>query len=334
MCSLSQNHSISVCIITTSRRIHFFLHYCLKSLIQQISFPHQLIIIINGEINEEEIIALKEYIKTLATQGVRVKIIAIHPLAPVGFCRKLAVEFSDHEYIAFVDDDVILEKNWLNNIISSLTYEPDIVGGRVEILCQRFWEPLIKKYPFFTEYVSVKNYLLMRFHGKISNNIYLVSGIRGLWTNNLTIRRDFLRKIGNFRSLLGYLEDDVGGEDTELKHRVIRNNAKILYNHSAIVYHRVTPSRLSIRYCFRRAWAHGPFYAITIPLSSIIKGIIYNSLTTIWYLIIDRNKEGILSLTRTLTLLSALLHYRRTSRFLDRRIKRLKQVRYEVIDCV
>lgn len=334
MVLLNNTPSISVCVITIPQRMSFFLNYCLASLTGQTIHPNQLIIIINGSNCEKEILPLKYSLKGLVDRGVKVKIVMVQPQVPLGFCRKLAVDFSDNDYVSFIDDDVIVEKNWLSNVAKSLTYEPDILGGRVEPIDQKLWEHFMKKYPFFIEYLFVKNYLLMKFHKKISDGIYLVNGIRGLWTNNLTIRKDFLKKIGNFRPLLGYLEDDIGGEDTELKHRAIKNNAKMLYNHFAIVYHKVSLSRLSIRYCFKRAWSHGLLYAVIIPLFSIIKGLVYHSLATIWYFIVDRNKEGFLSFMRALTLLSALLHYRKTSRFLDRRIERLKQVRYEVVDYV
>lgn len=334
MVLLNNTPSISVCVITIPQRMSFFLNYCLASLTRQAIHPNQLIIIINGNNCEKEMLLLKYSLKGLVDRGVKVKIVMVQPQVPVGFCRKLAVDLSDSDYVSFIDDDVIVEKDWLSNVAKSSTYEPDILGGRVEPLDQKFWKHFMKKYSFFIEYVSVKNYLLMKFHRKISDDIYLVSGIRGLWANNLTIRKDFLKKIGNFRPLLGYLEDDVGGEDTELKHRAIKNKAKMLYNHSAIVYHKVSHSRLSIRYCFKRSWSHGLFYAIIIPLFSIIKGIVYNLLTTVWYFIVDRNKEGFLSFMRALALLSALLHYRRIDRFLDRRIERLKQVRYEVVDYV
>lgn len=327
----SKDDVIAVCVITVPERIPFFIKECFPTLIQQSSYPAQLIIIVNGETSGEETMSLRVISEELANRGVYVQIILISPQAPVGFCRKLGVEFSSCKYVTFIDDDVVLEKNWLKNIVKSLPYQPDILGGRVEILDQKFWEPFIRKHPFFVEYIFVKNYLLMKFKEKISQNLYIVSGVRGLWTNNLTIRRDFIKEIGNFRSLLGYLGDHVGGEDTELKHRAIKKNAKILYNHSAIVYHRISPRRLFIRYCFNRAFSHGLLYAIILPLFSIIKSIGYHLLTIMWYFIADRKKEFFLALMRTLTLFSALLYYRRTNKFLERRIDRLRQVKYEII---
>ena len=82
------------------------------------------------------------------------------------------------------------------------------------------------------------------------NDLFLIDGIGGVWANNMIIRRELIKRIGNFNIMLGYYKDDVGGEDTEFKIRARKSGAIFLYNSSAVVYHSINPERLTFSYIF------------------------------------------------------------------------------------
>ena len=321
----------SIALITTPKRIRFF-DYCVKILLKQSVLPDEVIIIINGLNNKLTLNYCKEFLKNNLEKISKLRVITVAPSTTVGFCRNLAVKISSGDYIIFIDDDVVLDEKWLENIQKCLIYNPDIISGRVEPLCDFETLTLLNKHPYFGEFISVKNYLFMKFRKRLGSSLYVVKGIRGLWTNNLVIKKEFINKIGNFKKILGYLEyDDIGGEDTELKHRAEKYNPLIIYNHSAIVYHRVSKKRLSINYCFKRAWKHGMLYSIILPLNSVIKGFVYNLISIPWYIITNR-MESFLALTRALTLFSSIINFNKRINFLNRRLQSIKNVRTRIVE--
>lgn len=146
--------------------------------------------------------------------------------------------------VAFLDDDVLLEKDWLRCLVKAFaagaTDRVGAVGGEVVPVfpeglprwLERQWEPL--------------NYRTDL--GRLENH-QLPMGA------NLAILRDLFQRIGPFRTDLGRHGHQLGGtEDHEFARRLRASGYTIWYNPEAKVYHQIPASRLTFRYAFRQAF--------------------------------------------------------------------------------
>ena len=332
--SVFSNISVGLGVITIPTRVNLF-REMLRSIFTGSQLPDEVIIVVNGCPNSSIVL---DYVKLLENvkgrrSGPCIRLICLTENVPVGYCRSLILKHSISEYIAMVDDDVILDPLWVENIKCSLKFKPDIVAGRVEMAPNTSREIIeyLRKRPYYNEFVFVSNYEFIKIRCTLSRDIFLIDGIRGIWTNNMVIKKELVKRIGNFNIILGYYKDDVGGEDTEFKMRARKSNAIFLYNSSAIVYHVINPERLTFSYIFKRAWHHGLLYSCIFPLRQLIKACVGEFLSIFYYLLKDRRKECFLAITRFISILSALFSIRKRNDFIEKRLSAIRKTKYKII---
>lgn len=141
-----------------------------------------------------------------------------------GVCqtRNLGIEYSKAKYIAFIDDDCIPDKKWLENFLSIITKNPDTyaIGGRILSISN---ESIFQRY-------AIKRNLLTK-------PVYLNGRIISLITANALIKREVLIKIGGFEREFDTILGSCGGEDADLSFKLRQEKIKLSYCESAIVYH-------------------------------------------------------------------------------------------------
>jgi len=326
--------SVSLGVITIPCRFNL-LKKLLKSIFTGSQLPDELIIVINGCSNNSIISSYIEFIKSVSSQRnySNIKLICLDEDVPVGYCRSLIIRYSSSDYIAMIDDDVILHPLWMETMKYSLQFKPDIVAGRVEPDLNLPYEivKFLREKAYYNEFASTLNYKFMKIRGSISKGIFLIDGIRGVWSNNMVIKRELIERIGNFRIILGYYKDDVAGEDTEFKMRARKSDAIFLYNSNAVVYHAINPERLTFSYIFKRSWHHGLLYSCIFPPKQLIKAFIGEFLSIFYYFLKDRKKECFLAITRFISLLSALLSLKNREDFVERRLLAIRKAKYKII---
>jgi len=107
---------ISVVVCTYNRRTH--LERCLKSLKDQ-EYKNFEIIVVNGPSNDGTDAVLRDYPK--------IYVISQNELNGLSNARNLGIMASKGEIIAFIDDDAVADKNWLDSLVSG--YSDITVGG-------------------------------------------------------------------------------------------------------------------------------------------------------------------------------------------------------------
>jgi glycosyltransferase involved in cell wall biosynthesis len=156
--------------------------------------------------------------------------------------RNLGLVKSRAENIAFIDDDAIPTINWVKSINESLV-EYDGVTGPVEPI---FESPACLRIPrelfwiFSCSYIPVKDKTIF----------YDGFGV------NMAFKRRILLEIGGFNEKLGIKIDRkiwIGGEDTELFHRLRYYGYKVVWNTNMKVYHVIGPERCHPRNVLSRA---------------------------------------------------------------------------------
>jgi glycosyltransferase involved in cell wall biosynthesis len=170
--------------------------------------------------------------------------------------RNLGVTNAKGSIIAFIDDDVTVESNWLQVLKGVLDSREDVafVGGRVlpewseapsAWLTSDHWPPLALL-DYGPEEMTIAG-----------NNP------RGLLTANVAFRRNVFDEIGTFSPHLQRVKDHIGSmEDTEFLLRVCRSGKKGLYVPDMTVRAPVDVGRLTKAYHRRWHTGHGHFYGV------------------------------------------------------------------------
>jgi GT2 family glycosyltransferase len=173
--------------------------------------------------------------------------------------RNSGIAASRGEIIAFMDDDACAERDWLERLLAS--YEDPVVigaGGRIEPA----WDAARPGY-FPREFDWVVG---CSYRGMPNQR----AEVRNVIGANMSFRREAFELAGGFISGIGRVDAlPVGCEETEFCIRVRRRLAgrPIVYEPSAVVYHRVPVGRASARYFFSRCLAEGRSKAIVARLA-------------------------------------------------------------------
>jgi glucosyl-dolichyl phosphate glucuronosyltransferase len=157
------------------------------------------------------------------------------------FALNRGIAETESEILAFVDDDVRVEPNWLAELTAPLAGgEWAGVGGRVIPL----WSCPQPKWLVMTGPNSPSSVLVSYEQGEEPHET-----IRPPAGANMAFRRDVFVKLGGFRTDLGPApKSRILGEDSEISYRVMNSGGRLLYQPAAIVHHPVTPGRLKKEY--------------------------------------------------------------------------------------
>lgn len=170
--------------------------------------------------------------------------------------RNRGVKTARAPIIAFIDDDVTVESNWLTSLKNALDSRPELsfVGGKVlpqwttpppSWLTPEHWSPL-----------AVLDY---------GPDELIIDGKspRGLLTANIAFRRSVFDEIGTFSPHLQRVKNAIGSmEDTEFLLRVCRSGKQGIYLPGMVARAPVDHERLSKEYHRRWHTGHGHFYAV------------------------------------------------------------------------
>ncbi len=227
-----KNSKISLVLCTYGRNNIFI--DLLKSIEDQSFDDFELIIVDNNEVP-------KIKVATSVTYQV------IHEKNKgLSFARNRGIEHSVGEYIMFIDDDVILDKNCLENLLNGIEhYNSDLAGGSV-ILRKDIKSNLTKKERRFLSELVYKNDIEFLDFPK-----YIVGAC-------LMVRRSVFMKYGFFLTKLGRNGLTLlSGEETEFIKRINKYGGKVSYINNAKCIHNIDLVRINFRYLLRRAFWQG-----------------------------------------------------------------------------
>ena len=124
-------------------------------------------------------------------------------------------------YIAFTDDDCIVDRPWLISILEEFDSDPDLsgLGGRAEL--------------YNTEDKPVSIRTSRERHLFVSHN-QLFNLIPGC---NMAFRRKVFDAVGNFDPDFGAGARIPSAEDTDFYYRVYKTGLKLLYSPDILIYH-------------------------------------------------------------------------------------------------
>jgi len=163
--------------------------------------------------------------------------------------RNAGVRNARADVVAFIDDDAVADVNWLENLVKN--YEDSMVVG-VGGLIKPLWEN--GPPAWFPEEL---NWVVgCSYKGLPESRAY----VRNPIGCNMSFRKSVFEKVGYFRSDVGrFGKKLLAGEEPELSKRISEKmlGSKIVYEPSAVVFHRVSRDRVGFRYLFERSFYEG-----------------------------------------------------------------------------
>jgi glycosyltransferase involved in cell wall biosynthesis len=195
------------------------------------------------------------------------------------------------EIVAFIDDDVVAEPTWLQNLTASLRDGKWAgAGGRIRPPVG-FQPP-----PWITlgGEMDLGGPLALFDLGDVSGELQ-----RAPYGTNMAFRRSMFEKHGAFRVDLGRCGKSLlSGEDTEFGNRLISAAQRLRYEPSAVVYHPVPKERLSKKY-FRSWWfAYGRTRIVERGIRPAVLGIpreLIGLFNLAWYFLPVRTLQWLLT---------------------------------------
>jgi glycosyltransferase involved in cell wall biosynthesis len=174
----------------------------------------------------------------------------------VSSARNAGIAVARAPIIAFLDDDIRVEPDWIDTICRVLAARPDVdcVGGKVlplwggtppSWLTTEHWAPLA-----LLDFGEVPQAINGR------NRLCLLSA-------NLAVRRELLDRVGRFRPELQRVKDSIGSmEDYEWLLRFWEAGGEGLYVPELLAWTEVPASRMTRAYHRRWHSGHGHYFAL------------------------------------------------------------------------
>ena len=231
---------VSVAVCTYNRAES--LRDTLESLVAQQTngFTYEIIVVDNNS---------HDHTKTVAQQfNGKVKYV-FEPRQGVSYARNKGIQEAKGQVIAFTDDDVIVDPNWIASLYKCFKETKALaVAGKIE----RLWN--CKRPGWLSDEIMAP--LIVQDLGSArkkwdQKNHHMVAA-------NMAFHRSAFEKYGLFREELGRRGNSlIGGEDREIFKRLFEDGASIFYEPRAIVAHKVERERLSKEYMRRWFWEVG-----------------------------------------------------------------------------
>lgn len=170
------------------------------------------------------------------------------------YALNTALKEANGEIIAFCDDDVIVDPNWLLSIAKCFNeFGCDAMGGRVLPLYPKNVPSWVK------ENKDLLVGPVVRHDYGEEVKIYDSSLMRAFIGSNMAVKSSYFSKIGLFRTDLGPGQGQTG-EDTDIFNRLKAAGAKLYYNGPALVLHPISKERITYRFLVKYYFVLGKYY--------------------------------------------------------------------------
>jgi len=217
-------NTVSVVICTRDRPEH--LANCLQSLVNLSPPPEEIIVVDNAPSSDAT--------RSLVASLPQVRYV-LEPRPGLDYARNAGIQHSTQQIIAYTDDDVLIEPNWIQQIKRSFN-NPEIMAitglvfaaeleTKAQYIFERFWsfnrgyQPLIYNFHYFCRYWAV---------GAPAWRVGAGA--------NMAFRREIFAKIGEFDERL-----DVGAAgcsgDSEFWYRILASGFTCRYDPMVVAYH-------------------------------------------------------------------------------------------------
>jgi len=176
------------------------------------------------------------------------------PAPGLDFARNRALRESTTTFVAYLDDDVVADRDWLAGLEEALAENPD--AGAVTGLVLPYELESKPQVVFERRGGFRRGFRKLRYQGdhQPDNPLYPVgAGIFGAGCN-MVLRVEVVEALGGFDEALDTGPPLPGGGDLDIFHRVVRAGHPLVYEPRMLVFHRHRTQRKALR---RQYWSWG-----------------------------------------------------------------------------
>ena len=168
------------------------------------------------------------------------------------FARNRAVDETTSDYIFFIDDDAVAERDWAAELLDDMRRRDlDAACGMV---LPRWSSPP-------PEWLGPSLWVKLAVHDRRAIESAPTSSAERLdnyFSANVGFKRSAFERFGKFREDLGVVGGNpISGEDTELFARILARGGTMGFVPRAIVNHMIPPERMTRAYLRRKSFAFG-----------------------------------------------------------------------------
>jgi glycosyltransferase involved in cell wall biosynthesis len=225
---------VSVVVCTLNRKE--LLRECLTSLLA-VDYPQSRreIIVVDGGSHDGT--------QEIATEFPQIRF-AVEPHFGIAHARNKGAELARGAIVAYTDDDCIVGRSWLKNLVKGFQRSPQImgVGG-----------------PVFPAFAKLPKKILVNPALGLFDEGEEPKYVGGIITSNSAFKRELF--------CIAHFDEDLGatrrghlllcGEDVEFCRTITGHKFKLFYEPNAKVYHKIRRDRVKVSYIIRHAVTNG-----------------------------------------------------------------------------
>lgn len=176
------------------------------------------------------------------------------PLPGLDFARNRALAEATGDYVAFVDDDAVMDDGWYDGFVAAWRRDPEaaaITGLVLPLELETEAQRLFEARGGFR-----RGFARLRYAGDTlaGNRLYPAgAGIFGAGCN-MVLRRSVMQRLGGFDEALDVGTPTQGGGDLDIFYRILRAGHALLYEPAQLVMHQHRREMAQLR---RQYWTWG-----------------------------------------------------------------------------
>lgn len=173
----------------------------------------------------------------------------------LSFARNNGIRHAKGGIVAFTDDDVLVDRHWIGNLLDAFESHRDAacIGGKI----LPRWE---KPCPAWLKGILLE-YLACCDHGDETMRMHKPR----LWGANLSFRSSVFKKYGMFDTQLGHTGDKLyGGEECQYLSRMLDSGECLMYCPKVLVHHCIPESRITKAYFRKWISDKGELYGLQL----------------------------------------------------------------------